>query len=310
MSHHEGAVIAPLKFLKWLPLYETEKPFQVFINVPEDAQDQRTTNLAFHNVEVHILDVRNFPPHYFSLNEQGFMYRLQKFDPTHIADRKKVEELYLPEMEALLKAEVEDVDRVFFFDWRLRKNAPEIEGTVIDLNDSTTWLRPALHVHVDQSPLAVIRRILMQLPSDAEYLLQSRIRVVNVWRPIIDCIRDYPLAMCDGSTVFPSDMVEADHVRRHYTGSTMYLQHNERHKFFYMSRQTKDEVLIFKNFDSAETIAATCAPHASFLDPAIPPLFIPRQSIEVRALVFTYPPNLESKSLEEMAIQMQGFTAN
>ncbi|KIY02876.1 uncharacterized protein Z520_01341 [Fonsecaea multimorphosa CBS 102226] len=310
MSHNEGAIIAPLKFLKWLRLYETEKPFQVFINIPEDAQDQRTTNLAFHSVEVHIQDVRNFPPHYFSLDKHGFMYRQQKLDAAHIADRDKVEELYLPEMEALLKAELGDVDRIFFFDWRLRMNAPEIEGTVIDLNDLTTWLRPALHVHVDQSPLAVIRRILMQLPSEAEHLLQSRIRVVNLWRPIIDCVRDYPLAICDGSTVLPSDMVEADHVRRHYTGSTMYLQHNERQKFFYMSRQTRDEILIFKNFDSAEGVAATCAPHASFLDPAVPPAFIPRQSIEVRALVFTYPPHHESGFLEENPTQTQGLAAN
>lgn len=79
-----------------------------------------------------------------------------------------------------------------------------------------------------------------------------------MWRPIIDQVQDYPLAICDGSTVSPIDFVEADHVRRHYTGSTMYLKHNNQQRFYYMSRQTKDEVLLFKNFDSADSVDATC----------------------------------------------------
>jgi hypothetical protein len=33
---------------------------------------------------------------------------------------------------------------------QLRVNAPEVEGTVIDLNDLSSWLRPALHVHVGE----------------------------------------------------------------------------------------------------------------------------------------------------------------
>lgn len=31
---------------------------------------------------------------------------------------------------------------------KLRKNAPEIEGSTLDMNDLSTWLRPAAHVHV------------------------------------------------------------------------------------------------------------------------------------------------------------------
>jgi hypothetical protein len=38
----------------------------------------------------------------------------------------------------------------------------------------------------------------------------------------------------------------------------MYLQHNPAQKFYYLDNQTKDEVLIFKNFDSARNVAAKC----------------------------------------------------
>lgn len=52
--------------------------------------------------------------------------------------------------------------------------------------------------------------------------------------------------------------MEADHVRRHYTGSTMYLMRNPKHRFYYMSKQRKDDVLIFKNFDSETCVKARC----------------------------------------------------
>jgi hypothetical protein len=80
----------------------------------------------------------------------------------------------------------------------------------------------------------------------------------SVWRPLIDAVEDWPLALCDGATVDPSDLVEADHIRRHYMGSTLYLKRNASHRFYYMSKQSKDDVVIFKNFDSDSNAQATC----------------------------------------------------
>ena len=80
----------------------------------------------------------------------------------------------------------------------------------------------------------------------------------SVWRPLIRCVEDWPLAVCDGATVRKSDLVETDHIRRHYTGSTLYLQHNPKQCFYYMSKQGKDDVLIFKQFDSQRDISGQC----------------------------------------------------
>lgn len=279
-------VLASLKFLQWQPLFEVEKPFQIFINIPDHVRDKRTTNLVFEDVQLSVKDVRANATD-FSLDQHGFMYRNHETALRDFTSRKHVEETYLPEVESLLRQEADEVDEVFFFDWRLRKNAPELEGALIDLNDLTEWLRPAMHVHVDQSPAAVLNRIRLQLSKDADRLLRGRVRVLNVWRPLIDCVEDWPLAVCDGTTIDTSDLVEADHVRRHYTGSTMYVKFNPRQRFYYMSKQRRNEVLILKNFDSDRSKSASFAPHASFRHPQTPEIFIPRQSIEVRALVFT-----------------------
>ena len=87
----------------------------------------------------------------------------------------------------------------------------------------------------------------------------------SVWRPLIDSVEDWPLALCDGGTVDRSDLVEADHIRRHYMGSTLYLMSNAKHRFYYLSKQSKDDVVIFKNFDSSPTVAASCKSTVEYL---------------------------------------------
>ena len=107
-----------LNFLQWQNLYEEEKPFQIFINIPEDAEDQRNTNLVFEKVSLHVHDVRGDSQD-FSLDTNGFMYREHTTHITNFVDRKAIRERYLPEIEALVKSEVEGADRIFFFDWRV-----------------------------------------------------------------------------------------------------------------------------------------------------------------------------------------------
>jgi hypothetical protein len=72
----------------------------------------------------------------------------------------------------------------------------------------------------------------------------------SIWRPLIHAVEDWPLAICDGRSIREQDLIETDHVRRHYTGSTLYLLHHPEQRWYYMGNQGKEDVLIFKNFDS------------------------------------------------------------
>lgn len=107
-----------LKFLKWQALYEVEKPFQIFINIPAHVKDQRTTNLVYEDVQVDIKDVRNHEIG-FDLNKHGFTYLKHRTNVQNFTNRTVVEEQYLPEIEELIRSNVEDVHRVYFFDWRV-----------------------------------------------------------------------------------------------------------------------------------------------------------------------------------------------
>jgi len=96
----------------------------------------------------------------------------------------------------------------------------------------------------------VLHRILLHLPEQAEFLLQGRVRVINVWRPIEYPVHDYPLAVCDPRSVPDSDLVECDHVRRKFKGANMYAHYGPGHKWHYLGGQRPDEVLLLKMFDS------------------------------------------------------------
>jgi hypothetical protein len=110
--------LASLKFLQWQPLYEKEKPFQIFINIPDHVKDRRTTNLVFEDQLVKIEDVRSRLEE-FTLDNNGFVFCHRPTTFSHFNDRKSVEEFYLPEVESLLRQEVDGADEVFFFDWRV-----------------------------------------------------------------------------------------------------------------------------------------------------------------------------------------------
>ena len=115
---HTYFVETSLKFLQWQALYELEKPFQIFTNIPDHVQDRRTTNLVFKDHNVKMLDVRDRSRD-FTLDKNGFVYRNHQITPGDFTDRALVEKTYLPEIERLLRQEVDGVDEVFFFDWRV-----------------------------------------------------------------------------------------------------------------------------------------------------------------------------------------------
>ncbi len=58
------------------------------------------------------------------------------------------------------------------------------------------------------------------------------------------------------------------------------------HRWFYASAMRRDEVMLIKCFDSANDGRARFVPHSAFVDPTTPAGALPRESIELRTLVF------------------------
>ena len=111
---------ANLLYLDWQDLYNTEKPFQIFSVVPDsNLPYQRTTNLVFKEGSAEIIrDVRGTESQ-FTLDKHAFAFRECPTKLQNFGSAEDVENIYLPEVEALLKRELEGLDQVYFFDWRV-----------------------------------------------------------------------------------------------------------------------------------------------------------------------------------------------
>lgn len=141
-------------------------------------------------------------------------------------------------------------------------------------------------VHIDQSYQASTNRVKYHLPDEADTLLKGRYQIINVWRPIKTIYKD-PLAVADAHSVPDSDLVPIKLIYPHREGETYSVRPNPNHRWYYRYAQTPEMVTLIKCFDSKTDGRARRVPHTAFVNPETEgDEFPPRESIEIRALVF------------------------
>ena len=95
-----------------------------------------------------------------------------------------------------------------------------------------------------------------------------------------------PLALCDAQTLSEENLVASDLRYPDRTGETYAVTYNPAQRWYYFPKMQADEAVLIRCFDSARSGAARFSAHGAFEDPASPPDAPPRESIEVRTLVF------------------------
>lgn len=216
----------------------------------------------------------------FSLDREGFELVRHPTAVKNFYDEAEIKRVYYPAVEAFMRATLK-ADRVVIFDHTVRKR---VDGAA-DIRSSGPR-QPATRVHVDQTLSSGPNRVHEHVPEEAEELLKGRVQVINLWRPIRGPVRDAPLAMADGSTVAPDDLIASDLIYPNRRGETYSVKYNPNHRWFYFPEMTADEALLLKCYDSATDGRTRFGPHTAFVDPTTPPDTPPRESIEIRALVF------------------------
>jgi len=233
--------------------------------------------------EPHLMQIHDLRPiqDELSLDTQGFALAEHRSAVRDFWDDDEVRRVYYPEAEAFIK-QVTGASRVFIFDHLQRRRIAGVK----DYSRSGPR-QPATRVHVDHTDRSGPQRVRDLLPDEAEELLKGRVQVINFWRPILDePLRDAPLAVCDSRTVESSDLIASDLVYRERVGETYSVKFNPAHRWFYAPEMRRDEALLLKIADTRTDIPARFMPHTSFTDPTTPENAAPRQSIELRTLVF------------------------
>ncbi|KAI1809891.1 hypothetical protein GGS20DRAFT_569956 [Poronia punctata] len=208
------------------------------------------------------------------------------------------------------------VRKVVIFDHTIRRRKP----------DSPRGPVQQVHVDQTAAAAeARVRRHLPHEEAEEILKSKVRFQLINVWRPISHPASDHPLAVIDWRSTSPQDFVPVDllYPKRadsvidddddddrgkeekaksvdpvstegyEVRGETMGVRDNEGHRFYYVRDMTPDEVLLLKCYDSwgegerdGREGLAVRTPHTAFVDPDTPVDAKPRESIEVRALVF------------------------
>jgi hypothetical protein len=94
-------------------------------------------------------------------------------------------------------------------------------------------------------------------PSDAERALEGgRFAIINVWRNIADTpVVVHPLALCDGQSVDPQDLVVFEIHYQDRVGENYFAKHSPAHRWYYYPNMTRTEALLIKQWDSEGALA-------------------------------------------------------
>jgi len=237
--------------------------------------------------------------------------------------RGLIESVYYQEMESLIQQTL-GADRVFVFASQVRNSTKAAELNPGELNpfeEKTPTMRAmgnpmtevgtaahwapvqvssyASKIHTDFTGSKSAEKFCRAagLPEG----LKVRYVLVNAWRNISDTdpIYNHPLAVFDSTSVTDGEMVRVNEQLKHGArcqtrdGMTtndcaeQYRLTAERagnHRVFYYPHMRKNEVLLFKQFDSDPSRSSRFTFHSSFSDPTVATSLPKRESVEVRAM--------------------------
>ena len=222
-----------------------------------------------------------------NLDREGFELRRRPSAVTDFHDDEEIERVHYAEIERLIR-HATGARTATVFDHIRRSSEDGRAGARV----------PVFAVHNDYTPKSAAERVRDLFPGRADDYLERRFALINAWHPIRGPVESFPLAVCDGRSIRPDDLVAADLVHEggdggaftraqsyERVGEVFYLAHSPDHRWFYFPGMEREETLLFKCFDSALDGRTRCTAHTAFEDPDTAPGAAPRESIELRALV-------------------------
>jgi len=270
-SVHRGHVEASLNFYE--PPTDGSKPYGFVEKQPEGVPQQ---NYGTANRKVLISDIRGHESSYdIATSAFGTLQDVSETE-TDWHDDESIKKTYYPQVEKVLLDQLglskEQGARVLIFDHTIRLADPNAHRT------------PVNRTHIDQTPKSAAQRVKVHLPDEAETLLKGRYRLINVWRPLNGPVESFPLAFADARTVKDEDVVPVEHRYPDRTGETASIKYDPKMHWYYWSGMQNSERMLLQCFDSKNQEVRV--PHTAFVDERSGEGAKPRESIEVRALIF------------------------
>ncbi|KAF1949582.1 hypothetical protein CC80DRAFT_555157 [Byssothecium circinans] len=270
--------------------YATVTPYEVVGNMAAGEEDRRT-NIKFEehsNLTVH--DMRPLMNE-LEIDEHGIEFlRYAEFsdsDPLQQGNPYP----FLERIEGRLKKHFA-AKHVFVYS----QNASGVTNPSRTLGTGESPDAPVKEMHTDATVKSGLDRVKQVAEARGVNIAREdrlRLRIINLWIPLVDEVHDMPLAFCRPHTVREGEIIAVHRVAvnrprdKRYLGEVSYLKFNDAHEFQYLSRQRKSEVAMFLSYDSEANDETSFMFHASFNNPQAKDSMPPRRSLEIRAVVIT-----------------------
>ncbi|KAF7670920.1 hypothetical protein GT037_011048 [Alternaria burnsii] len=279
-------VNANIEYLSRLDLYETEKPYMTAFEIPSDVGSMTNHEYSAHMVEVQ--DARDNKAS-FSLDVHGFKFCdwPTKYRSADFEDEDLIESKYYQEVLQQMTQGFPDAMEIHIVS-HLRRKRNEVKATSEPGPGTSKHANTITYAHTDFSPDGA-KIAVEHIVEKHAHLRGRRFEVINLWRVTKGPNRDWPLALCDYTSVDLEDVDLSDVIHKDRVGESTRLYFNSSHRWFYLDKQTTSEVALFRNVDS-RGLQYPFAMHLSFANPNVhdregcsdPP----RESIETRFALF------------------------
>jgi hypothetical protein len=225
----------------------------------------------------------------FTLDGNGFALIDHRSAVTDFTDPEELDRVYVPEVAEFVRSYT-GADRVATTRWMLRRAAaPEEHSSQPQ----------AASVHDDYSVAgarqAAEKAYASHFPDGPGF---RRALITSLWRVFSPPPQDWPLAICDYTSVGPDEGLDNRMYLVDEIPDDLYAEmppdapgasgseflHNPAHRWWYFPDMTRDEILFFKLNDSDHSVAWR-VPHSAFHDWAAEAT-APRHSIEFRTIAF------------------------
>ncbi len=238
---------------------------------PRLVGDYETRRVAIHDARA----IKGGP----LLDVHGFALHPHQTALIDAYDEAEVRSVYYPEIERLV-LQATGAREVLVFDHNVRSGPKAQAG-------QRGVYEPVRRVHNDYTYASAELRLRQLLgAAEAERRLLERYAIINVWRPLFGPVRDTPLAVCDARTIEAEDLIPIDLLYPDRIGQNFTFTYHARHRWYYVPDMLADETLLLKGFDSADDWRSRFTAHTAFDAENAPVNGRPRESIEVRTLVF------------------------
>lgn len=217
-----------------------------------------------------------------SLDREGFMLIAHKMPCGSKSDRAAMCSEYLDAMASFVKD-------CFHGSWVTHYRHSPLKGPLLRSAETSKKAegtrRRSNTAHIDFSPVcAPVVAAITDQENGVPIRPYSRMMVIQTWRALSPPPQDFPLALCDASSILDTDLVDT-YVRGDVTEKLWIPHYSPLHRWYYFSQMTEDELIIFKGYDSDDPRNPRSA-HTSFDNRPACPSAHPRESIETRFFVY------------------------